>query len=472
MSHVVVVGGGFCGAAVALHLRRDHPGLDVAVTVVEPRERLGAGLAYGSGDPACRVNVAASRMSPFEETPDAFDAWLRGGGGDAADAAMADAGGLFPARAVYGRYVASLLEGRDVAHRRARAVSAARGASGFVVGLDDGGVLEADVLVLATGHGRPGLPAGLAGIARDERLVGDPWDEAALARVAAEVASPVLVVGTGLTACDVLASLRRRGHRGVVTAVSRRGLLPRPRTSLPVAPFGRFDEAPERRAGSLLRRVRRAVAEAASLGRPWEDVIASLREQAPVVWGALDEAARRRLLRHARAWWDVHRFQCAPQIARLVEAERASGRFRVLAGSVRQARPADGWLEVTATARGTGATVRLRNAWVVNCTGPGQAAAGLAGAMAAAGLVRADALGLGLETDAVNRAVSAGGVASEDLFVAGPPARAAHGELMGLPQVTRQPRAVAAAIAARLRPGRCPGPAGALAPDPILLNGF
>ena len=39
---VVIVGGGFCGAAVALHLLRDHPGLCADIVIIEPRERLGS----------------------------------------------------------------------------------------------------------------------------------------------------------------------------------------------------------------------------------------------------------------------------------------------------------------------------------------------------------------------------------------------------------------------------------------------
>jgi uncharacterized NAD(P)/FAD-binding protein YdhS len=38
----------------------------------------------------------------------------------------------------------------------------------------------------------------------------------------------VLLVGSGLTALDVICTLLRQGHRGAIDVLSRRGLRPRP----------------------------------------------------------------------------------------------------------------------------------------------------------------------------------------------------------------------------------------------------
>lgn len=37
----------------------------------------------------------------------------------------------------------------------------------------------------------------------------------------------VLIVGTGLSMADVVVSLARHGHEGKVTAISRRGIIPK-----------------------------------------------------------------------------------------------------------------------------------------------------------------------------------------------------------------------------------------------------
>ncbi len=460
--HIVIVGGGLAGAATALHLLRDHDPM-ADITLVEPSRTLGAGLAYGTAEPTHRVNVAASRMSLFDEAPDDFDAWLHAGGNPERDPASAlPDGRLYPQRAMFGRYVHAALQAAvaaarhaRLAHRRARAVGAGPDGGGFLLQLENGDTLHADTLVLAVSHTAPDLPAFLAPLAppsaHDRRLVADPWRPDALDAVPPRHA--VLIVGTGLTGCDVVASLIARGHAGPIVAVSRRGLLPRPRTSLPVAAFGRFDDPPARTALALLQSVRAAVREAAALGRPWEDVIDALRQQARAVWGALPIIERRALLRHCRPFWDVHRFQSAPQIDAAILAARAAGRLEVLAATPLGVAPVGETLRVTLHPRGAPADQRIVRdvAAIVNCTGPGHRSVverhPVLRALHDAGALSADPFALGIAVDADSRVLRPDGTAWPNLFVAGPLARGTHGELMGMPQMSRQPREVAASIA-------------------------
>ncbi len=454
---VILVGAGLSGAAFLAHLLRDHPGFRSRVLAIEPAARLGAGLAYGTDDPAHRTNVAAGRMSLFPEQPEHFVQWLDGRGEVSRDPEALGSDGLVHARrTIYGDYADDTVRAEidaspaSIRHLRQRAVSAARRPEGgWEVALEDGSVAAAPLLVLAVGHTAPDLPAVLAPVARDPRVVADPWDRAALDRIGGE--DPVLVVGTGLTGCDVIAGLRARGHRGAVLAVSRRGLLPRLRTTKPVGEWGDFASDPATDALSLLRRVREAVAAAGVAGRPWEDVIAALRVQARTVWGSLPVGERRRLLRHLRPFWDVHRFQCAPQIAAVVAAGQREGWLTVLAATpVAVGADADG-IAMTLRRRGGRMTDTVRVQAVVNCTGPGHrsvvAAHPLLHSLAEAGHLRADPCRLGIDVDERSRVLDASGAAWSDLFVAGPLARGTHGELMGLPQVTTQPREVAEAVA-------------------------
>jgi uncharacterized NAD(P)/FAD-binding protein YdhS len=455
--HITILGGGLSGAACALHYLRDHPHQPARITVVEPRATLGAGLAYATPATEHRTNVAAARMSVLPEQPTHFHDWLHEVDAPSRDPASAMPDGrLYPSRALFGQYVNATLLAQAAAtpevglcHVKASARALYALERGFTIELDDGQSLAADAVVLAMTHPPPDPPAELGNAAG--RLV-SPWDLAALNGIASD--ARVLIVGTGLTACDVIATLSARGHAGPITAVSRHGLLPRPRTTLPVSPDGDFRTHPTDTPAGLLRRVRRAVAEAAASGRPWEGVVDALREQALVVWGALDWRQRRTLLRHARTYWDVHRYQCAPQIDALLTAAQASGALRVLAGHLLGQEETPDGLDVRLRPRhaADGAEERLTADVVINCTGPGHGSVvrtnPVLHGLAEAGALSADPAVLGIWVDGRSRVLRPDGAAWPNLFVAGPLARGTFGELMGLPQVNLQPRAVAAELAA------------------------
>jgi uncharacterized NAD(P)/FAD-binding protein YdhS len=454
MLRIVILGGGFAGTACAIHLMRDHPGLQAEVSVIEPRERLGAGLAYSTPAREHRINVAAARMTLFPEDQEHFHRWVRAQGEVARDPAceMAD-GRLYPSRAVFGRYVQETLEkvlaasaGVVFRHVRAAATEIVPVARGFCITLADGETVSADAVVLAASHSAPDMPAPLH---HCPKVIANPWDVAALDAI--PLSARMLIVGTGLTACDVLATLLARGHGGPITALSRHGLLPRPRTMLPVAAEGDFSTSPETSALGLLRRVRRAVAIATAAGRPWENIIDALRQQSAVVWGSLDWGQRKQLLRHLRSFWDVHRFQSAPQIDAAVGAARGRGQLTLRAASLVSARADGDLVLVTLRPRGQACVQTLAFDCIVNCTGPGHrsvtATHPVLRSLAEQGGLQADPASLGIWVDTCSRVVRADGSAWPNLFVAGPLARGTHGELMGLPQVNTQPRAVAAELA-------------------------
>ncbi|MBC8025021.1 MAG: FAD/NAD(P)-binding protein, partial [Steroidobacteraceae bacterium] len=83
---IVIVGAGFSGTALATHLvRAARAPLDI--TLVEPREELGAGVAYATRDYPYPLNVAAGQMSLDSAVPDDFLTFARtpGIGAAAAD---------------------------------------------------------------------------------------------------------------------------------------------------------------------------------------------------------------------------------------------------------------------------------------------------------------------------------------------------------------------------------------------------
>jgi uncharacterized NAD(P)/FAD-binding protein YdhS len=290
--------------------------------------------------------------------------------------------------------------------------------------------------------------------------VADPYDNGRVAEIGAE--ERVLVIGTGLTSADVIASLARRKFRGAITALSRHGLRSRGHGAVRRASEADFARAPERTAVGVLRRVRAAVAADGTRGQSWHATLDRVREQGDAIWSALGPAERRRLVRHLRRFWDVHRFRIAPQVEAALAEQVTAGRLGFIAARLVDAREeADGIL-VRYRARGDAEIRTERFDTVVVTTGPDHSdilrSNPVFRSLAEAGLLDADPLGLGLKVTGRCRTVARDGTASETLFVAGPLARGDVGELMGVPEVVRHAERLAALLAGRLTSAMTPAP--------------
>lgn len=454
-TRVAIIGGGFSGAAVAWHLLRQRPDL-AEIVIIEPREEPGRGLAYSAADPSHRINVPAARMSLIPDEPEHFNTWLDTSGSlDADPAARMPDGRNFPARAVFGDYVSGSLKalGPRLRHVRAAATDIARAPGGYRITADDGSLVLAGIVVLAVAHVAPSPPSVLTrALAGHPRFIPNPWATERLAAIGPK--DRVLIVGTGLTMADIVASLDRLGHQGEIVAVSRRGLRSRGHPAFVFDPYGDFATDPARNVRELVRRVRATVRSAEAEGKSWHCVLDQVRLQGSVIWKALPLKERARLLRHLRPFWDVHRFRIAPQVEAALDRRIAAGTLSIRAAALRSVERHGEAIEVTLRERRGGHLASERFDAVVVATGPAHGQVfkdnRLLAALEAAGLARPDALRLGIDVTPDGRAVGADGAPQPGLFVAGPLARGTVGELMGLPDVTNYAMRIATEVGAAL----------------------
>ncbi|OAP36468.1 hydroxyacylglutathione hydrolase [Sinorhizobium glycinis] len=456
---VAIIGGGFSGAAVALHLTRN---LERAARVIvfEPRTRLGAGLAYDTAEPAHRINVPAFKMSLYPDEPESFADYVVRADTAATDPGAYTAEGMaYPRRSVFGDYVAaelapSLASGA-IEHRRTRVLEVGRSADQWTVLAEDGEALAADILVLAVSHPAPSLPKTLRPLASSPKLVADSTRADALDGIAP--ADRVLIVGNGLTAADVVAALTERGHHGPVISISRRGLRSRGHPAVAQDPFGDFVSDPITRASELLRRIRRTLRDARQQGLSWHPVIDAVRAQGQQIWQALPVVERRRVARLARTHWDVHRFRIAPQVENVLDEAVENGRLEILAAAIASAAIEGDAISVELRQRGLETRRRMTVDAIVVTTGPAHGeilkSQPFLTELEKEGVLTLCATGLGIACDLHARAVGTDGRVEENLFIAGPLARGTFGELMGLPQVTEHAVLVAREIETLLAGG-------------------
>lgn len=443
---IAIIGGGFTGAVVALNLLRRLPPESAKLAVIEPRAVLGAGLAYSTRDPAHRVNVPASRLLVLTEEPGAFDFWFKASDAAASDPeALLSDGRAYPQRAVFGAYVDGLLRRAAGAscsipfeHIRSPAIRVDRAVQGFRIFLENGGGVDADVVVLAISHPPPAVPKAFREVSHFPKFISNPWQPGAMDAIGAD--DHVLIIGTALTTADVISSLKSSGHTGKICAISRRGLVSRMRKMQQTTTYGDFVSPPHCTVVSLLQAVRTTISQAEANGSSWGAVMDALRVQGLEIWSAMPTKEKKRFLRHLRPFWDAHRYQMAPQAAAIIEAESAAGNLKICAARLQSVSVQDAQFRVGLKSRHSSVPWDENFDAVVNCTGPDHASIvetnPVLRSLSAAGLICPDAFGLGLHTDLSARAVGRSLEPSANIFVAGPLARATFGELMGLPQVS------------------------------------
>lgn len=229
-----VVGGG-PSAVTLLDGLAEEPDLPAgSITVFEASGHLWRGRPYRPDLDVVRVNAVPDDMSVRAGDAEHLYRWLADrerlvGGQDAFTDPIS--GAQFIPRAVYGDYLEQsartalltlLRRGWEVELVRERVESAARSVDGLVLHTESGAAHEVDYVVLSYGAGSPADPYSLTGAAA---FVKDPYPTAqALSHV--DPAADVAVIGSGLTAVDVVLALTHRGHHGRIRLLSRRGVLP------------------------------------------------------------------------------------------------------------------------------------------------------------------------------------------------------------------------------------------------------
>ena len=426
---VAIIGGGFSGAMVAVHVARLAGSGAPRVVLFEKADRLARGLAYGTRCDQHLLNVPAGLMSALPDQPTHFLDWLR-----ARDPSAHH--GTFAPRRVYGDYLQGLLTAAatssatvidavrdEVIDLEVRAVD---GPKPIRLTTRAGERIAVDRVVLALGHAKPQDPKELERPGLAEGYVADPWSPGALDGLAAD--DPIALLGTGLTAVDLIVQARTMGHRGTIYAISRHGLLPcRHRTSPSAPPHANGPSIRvegETTTRGLFRRVRSEAARCQAMGSDWRSVVDALRPLTQSLWRALDEGERRRFLRHVAPRWDVHRHRIAPHIDDQLQEARRAGQLVVLAGRVADMARSDGMTEVSFRRRGAATAETLYVRRVINCTGPARdirvGSSDLVRSLIARGIARPGPLGLGLDVDDSGALIGQDGRAQDRILAIGP----------------------------------------------------
>ncbi|HCT79367.1 MAG TPA: hypothetical protein DGT23_22970 [Micromonosporaceae bacterium] len=232
--NIGIVGGGASAVCLldALAQRKDLP--SGQITVFEPSPHLWRGRPYQPDLDAVRVNAPPGDMSVRVGAPGHFHDWLV-----ARDLVSEPEGRYwdplarttFVPRATYGDYLEQsaraammklLGQGWRVELVRDRVLNAEPTADGLTLVTAHGRRLFVDYVVLCFGANGP---ADLYSLAGSDRFIPEPYP-AMRTLTGIPTDATVGVIGSGLTAVDIVRALAKAGHRGRIQLLSRRGVLP------------------------------------------------------------------------------------------------------------------------------------------------------------------------------------------------------------------------------------------------------
>jgi len=458
---VAIVGAGFSGVALAVHLLQTVSA-PCEIKLVSRDRRFGRGLAYGTNSPSHCLNVPAGRMGIDPENESGFVDYLREHG-------QSYSSGDFVPRHLYGSYLEyavtqaenqaaagvrlSLIEGEITSIESSADLSTTR------LQTKMGESIVADKVVLALGNFAPQTPNTESRLEwTGELLVGNSWaPEAALF---SDSALPILLIGSSLTAFDMALTLLDGGFKGEVVMLSRRGLLPQSHRTNETPPQKVW--IPEdfcvgtKRLLNILREVRALVRTAMVSGDDWRDVVGGLRRHTPRLWQQLDKIGQAQFLRHLAPFWDTHRHRAAPAIGNNIRDYIRCGRIRLLAGRLVDIKTKGEKLASVSYRPRGGRSVELMDFQrVVNCTGPSSNLSrvddALIRSLVGTGKIKADSLSLGLKVSECYRPIQADGTDCSNLWYLGPLLKSRYWEATAVPELRTHAKELAKLISSEIQ---------------------
>jgi uncharacterized NAD(P)/FAD-binding protein YdhS len=446
MNRVTIIGGGASGTLLALNLLKYEGDKRLEVNLVEKRPHIGRGVAFSTDQDVHLLNVPAAKMGAYPDDVEHFHRWLTENGQEYPP------NGFVPRR-MFGEYLREQLEeanrtrGDNVALNifDDEAVDIEMHEGKVSVHLVSGDHIFSEKAVLAFGNFLPPHPSVAdQSFVNSPKYFQDPWSPGVIESIDQE--SAVLIIGTGLSMVDVTMQLYRSGHRGLINAISTRGLLPavhKPGFTYPSI----YDEIKgTTRVTDILKTVRAHSRKAEADGSDWRAVIDSLRPVTQQLWLDLPLAEKRYFMQHLSRYWNVARHRMPPEAALTIDELRGTGQLQILKGRLQKIAWESGiGFDVRYTTIGLEQYVHADA--IINCIGSesrfDQLDTPLVQNLLHNGLIRCDDLRFGLDATPDGHLKAADGQPSDLLYTLGTALKGVLWESTAIPEIRVQARDLA-----------------------------
>lgn len=456
---IVIIGGGFCGAALTIQLIRQATG-PIKIFLINKDNPVSKGIAYSTYNPKHVLNVPAAKMSLFPDDPDNFINWIKSKP-EYSGLVNDDLNDAFLPRVIFGNYAGETFaealknkpESADVTIIEDEAVDVEQRGDGVNVILKNGESIAGHKAVLAIGNLTPGNPRILnEQFYLSKKYFSNPWKEDCVKGINAE--DDILIIGTGLTMVDNVISLLDKNFSGKIFAVSTKGFFPlshkkrKPYTDILQElhpPYG---------LRSLYGIFRKHIKTVLAQGIAGEAVVDAVRPKTQEIWLSLSLDDKIKFMSHVRHLWGVARHRLPREVHERMMALISEGRIKIIPGRLIDIIDAGEYAEVTLKERKSQSIRKLNVSRVINCTGPktdlNMIEMPLIKNLLSKGMITSDEMKLGLNALPDGTIIQSDNSVSASLHAIGSPLKGILWESTAVPELRVQARNLAGELIRQL----------------------
>ncbi len=346
--HVLIIGGGFSGLAVLIHLL-DKTTSPLQISLIEKSPGVGHGIAFGTSSEWHPLNVRANQMGAFAHKPDHFYHWLTDNEKTWRNfcpffESIPLSPSQFYPRKLYALYLDSLLS-QAIEKGKQKNVALTlyedevididpSSESGLAVVLKRGKSVTGSQIVLATGvPSMKKFPFESPSLLANPHYIRNIWNLSSQNLPFKN--KTVLIIGSGLTAVDALLSLKSTGFQGNILVVSKSGRFPQSHMEeqKPLAKKSLIESLPSS-CLSLYKQFKEDLDRFQLSGCDWRQIIDAYRPQASKLWTNLNLTSKKQFLRHLFSLWNQHRHRMSPESVGVINEMILKNQLKIAQGII------------------------------------------------------------------------------------------------------------------------------------------
>jgi uncharacterized NAD(P)/FAD-binding protein YdhS len=376
MKKIGIIGGGFSGTMIAVHLinKAIEP---TEIIIINEKETFNKGIAFNPYSKEHLLNVNTSKMSAFMDDPEHFLNWIMQLEEYKNKDRILIANAYLP-RYLYGQYLSDIW---------AKTICSAPGKikisviDSFVSDLDvtentitisvnNNDKIIVDSCVIASGNHIPrNQEIKNTSFFNSKNYFQNPWEIKAVSNI--NSGKPVLIIGNGLTMVDTVLGLLKNGYKNEIYSISSNGfnILPHRHNGFKYTKL--IEELrPEATLFEIVKLFNKHIKRIREFGLSAEPIIDSLRPCTQLIWQRMSIKEKEIFMKRLRHLWGVARHRIPMHIHDKIQQLRIENKLHVWSGKIIDIIEKDGMIEVEFYNKKQKCNKKIIVSRVINCTGP------------------------------------------------------------------------------------------------------